>query len=130
MNAYLYEIRIHEQQQGDKTSYSITFHGEKSLLEKMIELAAKDTAFLVYKEATKWKKLLFRQEYLFSIQEVPSNDSLYPDWNLAKVLKGQEVVEIPKNINTDNTAKILQEELMGFAAKTASRQGSLFREKK
>ncbi|WP_107842175.1 hypothetical protein [Metasolibacillus meyeri] len=128
MNTYLYEIRIHEQQQGEKISYSITFHGEKRLLQKMIELAEKDIAFLVYKEATKWRKLVFRRDYLFSIQDVPAADSPMPHWNLANVLKGQEVVQLSETLHTEHTAKALQEELMGFAAKTASRQGNLFRE--
>ncbi|KYG91717.1 hypothetical protein MHH70_01215 [Metasolibacillus sp. FSL H7-0170] len=126
-SSYLYEIRIHEKQREDITSYSMTFHGEKRMLQKMIELATKDTAFLVYKEATKWKKLLFRHNYLFSIQDVPAKDSPYPYWSLAEILKGQEVVELPAKLNMEYTAKALQEELMGYAAKIASRQGNLFR---
>ncbi|WPK10895.1 hypothetical protein R6U77_13505 [Lysinibacillus louembei] len=128
MTGYLYEIRIHEQQKGANMSYSITFHGEKRLLQKMIELAEKDLAFLVYKEATKWAQLLFRREYVFSIQDVPAANSSMPHWSLANILKGQEVVELPDCLHTEHTAKALQEELMGFAAKTASRQGNLFRE--
>lgn len=127
MSGYLYEIRIHEKQQENKTTYSITFHGEKKLLEKMTQLAIKDSAFLAYKDASKWKKKLFKQPYIFSIQDVPTRDATYPFWNLAKVLQGNEVIQLSDPYRSIHTAKALQEELMSFAAKTASRQGNLFK---
>lgn len=126
---YLFEFKVELEQKGDKVHFQVSYVGEQRLLKKMVELAKNEGANIVYKEASAFKKLLFRQPYQFSLADRLASKSGYPHWLLDEILTKRKIIILETNQVAKGAAESLVEELSAYAGQVASRQGNLFKSK-
>ncbi|WP_332648920.1 hypothetical protein [Lysinibacillus sp. 54212] len=124
---YLFEFKIEVEEKGNQSHFKVSYVGEQRLLKKMIELAKNEGAQIVYKEASAFKKFLYRQPYQFAIADRLANKSGYPHWSLDGILTGKNIIILENNKVGKGTPKSLVEELSAYAGQVASRQGNLFK---
>lgn len=124
---YLYEFKIDIEQKAKQYVLKVQYAGEVGILNKMVEIAKKEDVYLVYKQASALKKLLFRQPFQFSIEDNHVKNGKLPHWNLESILVGKNSISFEDESTANSASKSLLEELSAFAGKIASRQGKIFK---
>ena len=124
---YLFEFKIDIEQKASQYVLKVQYAGEAGILNKMVEIAKKEDLYLVYKQASALKKILFRQPYQFTIDDNRVKKGQLPHWNIEAILTGRNSISFEDESTANFASKSLIEELSAFAGKIASRQGKLFK---